>query len=139
MLRVFALSCSTSVLLDFFCRHTGAALDPQTDAMSALRWTAGLTIAVIVGTAAFGGSATAAASSADDTYLAQMRATGFEWAPEHDTAIIGMGHLICDDLYWGWQPERIARDIHANLDGRNVQFGQVTSMVNIARANYCNW
>lgn len=99
----------------------------------------GLTIAAIVGTAAFGGSATAAASSADDAYLAQLRATGFEWASEHDTAIIGMGHLICDDLYWGWPPERIARDIHANLDGRNVQFGQVAAMVNIARANYCNW
>ncbi|BDB43287.1 MULTISPECIES: DUF732 domain-containing protein [Mycobacterium] len=101
------------------------------------RWMLGLPI--LVAAAVFSGTATAGASPVDDAYLAQLRAAGFAWGPEHDNAVVGMGHLICDDLYWGWSPDRIAQEVHANLDGRGVTFGQVSSMIDIARANYCNW
>ncbi|QLL10150.1 DUF732 domain-containing protein [Mycobacterium vicinigordonae] len=98
-----------------------------------------LGLSILVVAAAYSGIATAAATSVDDAYLAQLRAVGFAWAPEHDNAIVGMGHLICDDLYWGWPPDRIAQEVHADLDGRGITFGQITSMVDIARVSYCNW
>ncbi|HTQ16436.1 DUF732 domain-containing protein [Mycobacterium sp.] len=82
-------------------------------------------------------TAVATADPVDDAYLAQVRAMGFTWDPGHDGAMIGMARLICDDLGWGWTPQRIAQDLHANLDPRGVAFGDVAAMVNLAHATYC--
>jgi hypothetical protein len=91
----------------------------------------------MVGAALVSGAGVAAASPADDAYLAQLRAAGLTWAPEHDGAMIGMGWLICDDLGWGWTPEQIARDVHANLDSRGAAVGDIANMVGIAHRVYC--
>jgi hypothetical protein len=105
--------------------------------MSSLRWLATLAIPVMAGAALVSGAAIATADPADDAYLAQLRAAGFSWPPDHDAAITGVGRLICDDLAWGWTYDQIARDIHATLDPRNVTFGEIGSMVRIAHATYC--
>lgn len=65
-------------------------------------------------------------------HLAQLRANGFSWPPDHAGALIAMGRLVCDDLGWGWTYDQIANDVHANLDPRNVTFGDVHSMVSLA-------
>jgi hypothetical protein len=91
----------------------------------------------MVGAALFTSVPTAAADPVNDGYLAQLRGLGFTWDPEHDGALIGMAYLICDDLGWGWTPDHITQHIHANLDQDSVQYGQVATMVNVARATYC--
>jgi hypothetical protein len=48
-----------------------------------------------------------------------------------------MARTICEDLGWGWMPDRIAQDIHATISGRNVDYAQFAGMVNLARAAYC--
>lgn len=91
----------------------------------------------MAGAALLASAPIAAADPADDAYLAQLRAQGFNWPPDHDAALTAMGRLICDDLGWGWTYDQIAQDIHTNLDPRNVTLGDVHSMVTIAHANYC--
>jgi hypothetical protein len=105
--------------------------------MPSPRWLAKLTVPMMVGAALFTGSATAAASPLDDGYLAQLRAAGLTWPPGHEEALVGMAYLICDDLGWGWLPQQIADQVHANLDPDNIAITDVGSMVNIARATYC--
>jgi hypothetical protein len=100
-------------------------------------WLAKLTVPVVAAAALFTGTPSAGADPADAGYLAQLRAIGFTWDPEHDPGMIGMAYLICDDLGWGWTPQAIAEHVHANLDGRGVTFGNVASMVNLAHATYC--
>jgi hypothetical protein len=80
--------------------------------MPSLRWLAGLAVPVMVGAALVTNPAIATADPVNDSYLAQLRGVGITWPPGHDEALIGMAHLVCDDLGWG-------------------------SMVNIARATYC--
>ena len=65
--------------------------------MPSPRWLARLTVPIMLGAALVTGAAIAAADAADDAYLAQLRAAGFTWPPDHDAALIGMGRLICDD------------------------------------------
>jgi hypothetical protein len=100
-------------------------------------WLARLTVPVMVGAALVTGAASAAANPTDDSYLAQLRAAGFTFPPDHEAALIGMAYLICDDLGWGWSYDQIAQSVHANLDQRSVAYGQVTSMVGLAHATYC--
>ena len=108
--------------------------------MPSPRWLAGLTIPMMVGAALVPSAAIATADAADDAYLAQLRAVGFTWPPDHDAALTGMGRLICDDLVSGWTYDQIAQQIHATLDSRNVTFGEVGSMVSLAHSTYCpNW
>jgi len=105
--------------------------------MPSLRWLARLTVPVTVGAALVANAAIATADPTDDAYLAQLRGVGFTWPPEHDQGLIGMGHIVCDELRWGWTPDQIAHDLHSILDQRTVHFGQTTAMVNIAHASYC--
>jgi Protein of unknown function (DUF732) len=105
--------------------------------MPSLRWLARLTIPIMVGAALVSSAAIATADAADDAYLAQLRALGFTWPPDHDAALTGMGRLICDDLGWGWTYDSIAQHVHATLDSRNVTFGNVRSMVSLAHSTYC--
>jgi len=105
--------------------------------MPSPRWLAILTIPVMAGAALVTSAAIATADAADDAYLAQLRAIGFTWSPDHDEALTAMGRLICDDVVWGWSYDQIARDIHANLDPRSVTFGEVRSMVGLAHSTYC--
>lgn len=106
--------------------------------MSARRWLAKLAIStMMVGAALVTSPAIATADAADDLYLAQLRAGGFTWPPDHDAALTGMGRLICDDLGWGWTYDQLAQQIHATLDPRNVTLGDVHSMVSLAHATYC--
>ncbi len=105
--------------------------------MPSRRWPAILTIPVMAGAALVTSAAIATASPDNDAYLAQLRNMGFTWPPGHEEAIIGMAYLICDDLGWGWAPDQIAQQVHANLDPDNVTFGQVGSMVNLAHSMYC--
>jgi hypothetical protein len=105
--------------------------------MSAPRWVARLTVLVLVGSALVTGTGTATADPVNDGYLAQLRASGLNWPPEHDAAMIGMALLICDDLGWGWTYDQIARDVHANLDPRGISVGDVGTMVGLAHRTYC--
>ena len=76
-------------------------------------------------------------TATDDAYLAQLRALGFTWPAGEDTDIIRVGHAIYVDRLNHWTPDRIAQDVHANLDSKGVTFGQVTSMVSLAESTYC--
>jgi hypothetical protein len=105
--------------------------------MPSPRWLATLTVPPMVGAALVTGTATATADPINDGYLAQLRAVGFAWPPDHDAAMVGMALLICDDLGWGWTPDHIAQHVHAELDSRGVTFGQVQSMVGLAHSTYC--
>jgi Protein of unknown function (DUF732) len=105
--------------------------------MPSARWLARLSIPIIAGAALVTSAAIATADPINDGYLAQLRAIGFTWPPGHEDAIIGMAYLICDDLGWGWTPQQIANQVHANLDPDGVQLGQVGSMVNLAHSTYC--
>ena len=105
--------------------------------MPAPRWVAGLTIPVMAGAALAGSAAIAAATPADDAYLAKLRAVGLTWPPNADEALIGEAHLICYDLTWDWTPQQIADDIHAHLNARGVTLGDVGTMVNAAHSTYC--
>lgn len=101
------------------------------------RWLAGAAVPILAGAALVTGAAVARADALDDSYLAQLRAAGFSWPPDHDAALAAMGRLICDDLGWGYTYDQISQDIHATLDPRNVTIGDVDSMVRIAHATYC--
>ncbi|OBH26747.1 hypothetical protein A5692_26390 [Mycobacterium sp. E342] len=105
--------------------------------MPSSRWPARLAVPVMVGAALIASTGIATADANDDAYLAQLRAQGFNWPPDHDAALIGMGRLICDDLGWGWTYDQIAQNIHANLDPRNVTLGDVHTMVTLAHSTYC--
>jgi Protein of unknown function (DUF732) len=105
--------------------------------MPSPRWLAILTIPMMAGAALVTNAAIAAADPTNDAYLAQLRAIGLTWPPGHDEALIGMAHLICDDLGWGWTPQQIANHVHANLDPTGATLGDVGSMVNLARSTYC--
>jgi hypothetical protein len=105
--------------------------------MPSPRWVARLTIPFAAGAALITSAPVALADPVNDTYLAQLRALGFTWPPDHDGALIGMALLICDDLGWGWRPDEIAQHVHANLDPRKVGFGDITSMVALAHSTYC--
>jgi hypothetical protein len=101
------------------------------------RWVARLTVPVLAGAALIASTGIATADPVNDVYLAQLRASGLNWPPEHDAAMIGMAQLICDDLGWGWTYEQIARDVHANLDPRGISVGDVGTMVGLAHQTYC--
>ena len=105
--------------------------------MPSRRWLAGLTVPMMIGAAVVTNAGIATADPANDAYLAQLRGLGFSWPPGHEDALIGTAFLICDDLGWGWTPDQIAQHVHANLDPRKVTLGDITSMVNVARATYC--
>ena len=105
--------------------------------MPSPRWLARLIIPILAGAALVTNAAIATADPINDTYLAQLRAAGLTWPPAHVHALIGMGHLISDDLGWGWTPQQIANHVHSNLDPDGVTLGDVGSMVNIARSTYC--
>lgn len=105
--------------------------------MPSPRWLAMLTVPVIASAALISGAAIATADPAGDAYLAQLRAAGFNWPPDHDAALTAMGRLICDDLGWGWTPQQIANQVHANLDPAGVSLLDIGSLVNIARSTYC--
>src|SRR5271163_3973450 len=105
--------------------------------MASPRWLAGLIVPVMAGAALVGGAGSAAASPADDAFLAGLRGAGFTFPPDHEAALIGMAYLICDDLGWGWTYDQITQNIHATLDQRSVAVGQVTSMVGLAHSTYC--
>jgi hypothetical protein len=105
--------------------------------MPTYRWLAKFTVPAMVCAALVAGAPISTADPVNDSYLAQLRAAGLTWPPEHDAAMIGMAQLICDDLGWGWTPDQIARDVHANLDPRGVALGDVGSMVGIAHRTYC--
>lgn len=107
--------------------------------MPSPRWLAGLTIPVMAGAALATAAGTATADPVDNAYISQLRALGVNWDPADDAAMIGLGHTICHDLYWGFTPDQIAQDVHATWDSEHITFGDVTSVVNVARANYCSW
>ena len=105
--------------------------------MPSRRWLARLTIPMMAGAALLGSAAIATATPADDAYLAQLRAVGLTWPPKTEHALIGEAHLICYDLTWGWQPQQIADEIHANLDAKGVTLLDVGTMVDAAHSTYC--
>lgn len=98
---------------------------------------AGLIATALAGVALVVSTGTATAYPVNDGYMAQLRAIGVNWPPEHDAAMIGMAQLICDDLGWGWTPDQIARDVHANLDPRGIGVNDVGAMVGLAHRTYC--
>jgi len=105
--------------------------------MPSLRWLASLTIPIIAGAAFATSTPTAKADPLADSYLDQLRASGLSWPPGHEQGLIGTALLVCDDLGWGWTPQQIANQIHANLDPENIHVHDVGAMVNIARQVYC--
>jgi hypothetical protein len=105
--------------------------------MASPRWLPRLMIPVMAGAALVTSTAIATADPADDAYLTQLHALGFNWPPDHNAALTGMGRLICDDLDLGWTYDEISQQIHQILDPRNVTFGEVRSMVGLAHSTYC--
>lgn len=105
--------------------------------MPSPRRLAACALPVMAGAALVSGAAMASATPADDAYLAQLRAVGLHWPPSTEEALIGEAHLICYDLTWGWQPQQIADEIHANLDAKGVTLLDVGTMVNAAHSTYC--
>jgi hypothetical protein len=111
--------------------------DKEVRHMPSPRWLARLTIPIVAGAALLTSPAIATATPADDAYLAQLRAVGLTWPPNTEEALIGEAHLICYDLSWGWRPQQIADEIHANLDAKGVTLLDVGTMVNAAHSTYC--
>lgn len=96
-----------------------------------------LTIPALIAAALVTGSASASADSRDDGYLSELKGMGFSWPQGHEPSLVEMAGLICQDLGWGWTPDRIAQDIHATVNGQGVHYAQVAGMVNLAHATYC--
>src|SRR6202051_492772 len=115
----------------------GVVMSGLVNRMNTPRRLARLTIPVMAAAAVVASTPIATADPVNDAYLAQLRAVGLNWPPEHDAAMIGMAQLICDDLGWGWTPDHIAQDVHANLDPRGISIGDVGSMVGLAHQTYC--
>lgn len=105
--------------------------------MRSPRWLTTLAIPALIGAALVTGTPTAAADPTADAYLDQLRGAGLTWPPGHEEALIGTALLICDDLGWGWTPQQIANQVHANLDPDHISVHDVGAMVNIARQTYC--
>ena len=105
--------------------------------MRSPRWLATLAIPTMIGAGLVTGAAVAKADPTADAYLDQLRGVGLTWPPGHEEALIGTALLICDDLGWGWTPQQIANQVHANLDPDNISIHDVGAMVNIARSTYC--
>jgi hypothetical protein len=105
--------------------------------MAAARWAARLAAPVLALAAVLGSSGVATATPADDAYFAALRAAGITWPPAAQEALIGVAHLVCYDLTWGWQPQQIADNIHAELDNKGVTLMEVGSLVNAAHSIYC--
>lgn len=90
------------------------------------RWLARLTIPMLAGAALVTNAAIATADPTSDAYLAQLRAVGFTWPSDHDEALIGMAHLISDDLGWGWTYGRVpAHPRHLGPEKRYVRTGHI--------------
>ena len=105
--------------------------------MPSARWLAGLAAPMMVGVALVSTASVAAADAADPAFLAQMHALGFTWPANEDGDILLMAHHICADRWNGWSSQQIADDIHNTLGPRGINFGDTTSMVNLAVATYC--
>jgi Protein of unknown function (DUF732) len=105
--------------------------------MPSPRLLVGLAIPLMFGAALANGVGTAAADPTNDAYLAQLRSAGLTWPQGHEEALIGTAHLVCDDLGWGWTPQQIANQVHANLDPTGISLLDVGSLVNIAHSTYC--
>jgi len=102
------------------------------------RWLARLTVPVMLGAALVTTAATAGADATDDAFLANLRSLGYNWPPENDGYIIGLGHQICVDYWTGWSFDRIAQDVHANTDQHGMSFGDVRAIVTAAEKAYCS-
>jgi hypothetical protein len=105
--------------------------------MRSPRWLATLAIPTMIGAGLVTGAAVAMADPAADAYLNQLRGVGLTWPDGHEQALIGTAYLICDDLGWGWTPQQIANNVHANLDPDNIHVNDVGAMVNIAHQTFC--
>jgi Protein of unknown function (DUF732) len=105
--------------------------------MHSPRWLTTLTIPALIGVTLITGSAPATADSRDDGYLNELRGMGLMWPEGHEVPLVSMARTICEDLGWGWTPDRITQDIHATMSGQHVDYAQVAGMVNLARATYC--
>ncbi len=101
------------------------------------RWLTTLTIPALVGAAVITSAASAAADSRDDGYLSELKGLGLSWPQGHEAPLVELAGLICQDLGWGWTPDRITQDIHASMSGQMVSYAQVAGMVNLARSTYC--
>jgi hypothetical protein len=105
--------------------------------MASSRWFVRLTAPLIVGAAMVTTASVAAADAVDTAFLAHMRALGFTWPPNEDGDILLMAHHICADRWEGWSAQQISDDVHNTLGPRGINFGDVTSMVNLAVSTYC--
>lgn len=105
--------------------------------MRSPRWLTTLAIPVLIGATLVTGSATASADPRDDGYLSELRGMGFSWPEGHEASLVEMAGLICQDLGWGWTPDRIAQDLHAAMSAQGVQYGQAAGTVNLAHSVYC--
>lgn len=52
-------------------------------------------------------------------------------------AVVASAPTATADLGWGWTPDRISQDVHANLDPRGIGVGDVAAMVGLAHSTYC--
>jgi len=105
--------------------------------MPSPRWLARIAIPVLAGAVLVSSAPIAAANPDDDAYLAKLRAVGLDWPPNSDQAVIGVAHLVCYDLTWGWAPQQIADDIHATMAPKGMSLLDVGSIVNAAHSTYC--
>ena len=101
-----------------------------------------LSACVIAGSALIPCAAVAAADATDDAtdnaFLARMQTLGFTWPNGAESAIVALGHRICDDRSAGKTPDAIADEIHSALGPEIVTFPDATSMVSAAESHYCS-
>lgn len=83
--------------------------------MPSRRWLFTLTVPILVGAALAAFAPTANADPTNDAYLAQLRASGVNFPPDREEAVIAVAHLICYDKKWGYTPDASAQDVHNTL------------------------
>lgn len=105
--------------------------------MPLLRRLARLTVAMVVATALMSSAAVAGADPVDDAYLAQLRAQGFTWPPDHNDYMVKLALHICINRLRGWPQDRVAEQAHSVLGHDGLTLDHISDMVNTAEATYC--
>ena len=107
--------------------------------MPSRRWLARIGTPLMVGAVLLCTAGTASAITPHDVdFMNRMRALGFTWpSPQDDADVVNMGHQICIDRWNGFSQDALAQDIHNSLGPKGVNFGDVTSMINLSEEMFC--
>ena len=107
--------------------------------MPSRRWLARIGTPLMVGAVLLCTAGTASAITPHDVdFLNRLRGLGFNWpSPQEDVDVVNMGHQVCIDRWNGFSQDALAQDIHNSLGPKGVNFGDVTSMINLSEEMFC--